>query len=282
MEGVLEERLASARQLAYEVDRVLGNRAFPHMAQLSGSDFPSLTLRRLQLAATSQFGAGIALLANAWTAYVADVHTRGLLEIMAHVGWIAGITDARATESSRCRALCFERGVADAIEEIETSVAALAPGQLSVESAKHAAQHRKHLDELRAAEGCTCQPRRPGHVRSSLKAMSGGRDRLPNWFPGLYDWLSREVHQQALDRMMFETAMGMVFISSRYSQRVWSLTFLVTAYGQIASWTLTAEGASDAGQRILSTAQRIVDDEWMDQARDGKVDEELGLPPIPS
>ena len=80
--------------------------------------------------------------------------------------------------------------------------------------------------------------------------------------------------------MLFETKDGTVFIQSRYSQRAWSLTFLVTTYGLVAAWVVEAEGDRANSLRVLSRVQGLIDDPWMDRARNGRVDEELGLPPI--
>jgi hypothetical protein len=98
----------------------------------------------------------------------------------------------------------------------------------------------------------------------------------------MFDLLSRAVHQQALDRMMREGPNGLFFAGTTFSQRAWSLTWLLTMYGHTAAWTIIAEGSERSGAEVIARVQSMIDHLWMKEARNGRVDELIGFPPIGS
>lgn len=123
--------------------------------------------------------------------------------------------------------------------------------------------------------------RLPTNVQPSVKAIREN-NLLPPWFDAMFDLLSRAVHQQALDRMMREGRDGLFFAATTFSQRAWSLTWLLTMYGHTAAWTMVAEGSEHNGADVIARVQSMIDDAWMEEARNGRVDERLGFPPTRS
>ncbi len=276
----LSDRLEEAAALANDVNSLLPVREFRRSVDRAIEDYPSLTLRRLEMAARVQYGAGIQLLKNPWTAYAVESHARGLMEVMAHVGWITGRAETD-TSSPRCRALRLERGIAHALHVNLAGMRAVAPGHVHPTEPAAETTRREMLDRLWREANCKGRIRLPGNVQTSIRAIQDS-NRLPTWFDTMFDLLSRAVHQQALDRMMREGPDGVTFAATTFSQRGWSLTWLLIMYGHVLAWTIVAEGSERNGGDVIARVQAMIDHPWMEEARNGRVDELIGYPPIGS
>ncbi len=278
-EDAFRERIKSASALAADFDTVLPRATFPRTAELAPAHYPSLTLRRLEIAARVQFSAGLQLLMGAWTAYAAELQARALLEVLANVAWITGHAEADRASTPQCRALRLERGLVEELEANLVGMKAVAPNDVSAAEERKAAEQRTLIDRLFRESGCRGRSRKLSHVTASIRALRR-RHQLPPWMDNLYDLLSRAVHGQVLDRMMREGDRGLWFGGATHGQRAWSLTWLVLCYGQTAAWTIAAEDSEDAAATYLARVQAIIDDNWLDEARLGKADEQVGYPPV--
>lgn len=172
-----------AFQIAREMPVTLSDPVIAPWLKVEADAFPGLTLRRLEVAARTQYAAGLHLLGNPWVASAADIHVRGLLELMAKVGSIIGKAEPTA-ETPRCGALCVERAIAGSFVGMELGVQALAPLEGPPSGAAKAAKKRARLDNSLAAEGLQCGRRRVDDVRNSLEVIRKNQG-LPRWFDGL-------------------------------------------------------------------------------------------------
>jgi len=274
-ERALRRRIASAGELSNQAAALLGPKAiFPAWENLTAADFPAFTVLRLEMAARCDFAGGLQLLGDRWMSYPAEVFARTLLESLAHVGWICGYAETSRDVSPGCRAICLELGMVHAMQEHEGG--AVAVGALDPSTpGQSATVTRAAVERLYREAACRGRMRRPGAVPASLKEINKNL-RFGPWFDVAYDLFSRLLHLQAADRMM-RLNEGRLFLGyAIFGQRAQTLSLLVGLYGQLASWAIDATVGAGDSTRFMKHVNRVLDDHWLDRARNGDVDRWLG------
>lgn len=208
--------------------------------------YPANTLRRLEMAARVQFGAGCSLLFEDWLAYAADNHLRSLIEIFSHTAWILGRGLSSPPMNARARALCYELAMVNALIDemkvMEVLARRLHPDDPPVIQRADVESARSDLLQLHPADSCSCAGKGHGFwtVRRVLLEMAdapkGIKLEVADWMHPLWKYTSRIDHHAGFERMLrFDSERRWIGPAEPW-QRVQSFLWLIQVYGSIVGW----------------------------------------------
>jgi hypothetical protein len=222
--------------------------------EATGATMPESTVVRLHFVAVSTYRSGLLCLWMPETSLAAYGLIRGLLEVWAHLTFIA---DDRASGDARCRALRYERG---ALNEWAYTVLK-APAYIDTEAwqTRHN-ERKKDVDELWTAWGCQGAPRTWRHVKATLNALA--KEPTMEWIPGVWSASSASTHAFGVDFLLDSRGSETKLVWALPSQRAAWLGFLVATFDYL---TVTAASILAKGDRRIDvfqeTARELVEDE---------------------
>jgi hypothetical protein len=230
-------------------------------------EFPGITVARLTTQARLEFRAGLRLASDSNLAHAADAHIRALLEYLAQVAWIVGISKEDGDSSIRCRAICFDLGTTKdflALEE-KAEPAGVPAGNIELLRERVVEYQGLHEDGH-----CTCRDRNRRGVRKTIEALVElgvvNRQTLDLWA-----LLSTGAHLELPDRIMSEQADGYAAASpATYRERARTLKFLLYGYAPGEVWFLQMAGGRAEG--VDEIIQAVEDDPLVARALAGELD----------
>lgn len=260
-ESVFHKVLVVAGQGRAEFDRRL--LAAAGERPLSRDELPDFLLIGLSYLASVTNRAVLRLLADANTAYAAEIQARGLLESLAQVAFVLGKETDEPVGTARQRAICVS--LARAREEYFWLIASEDEGKVGRGISARALERVWLYLDMHSTEGCPwasgaswpcldakgehcrhrsqwpCRhksdPRPRSTVRYTLERLSSRIPRLA-WLSELYTTSSLLAHQQLLDRI-FRPRDGIDLPGpASYEYRAGILAMALSAYGQTLGWIL--------------------------------------------
>ncbi len=247
-------------------DELKSDEGGPHIAW---DDYPVITLHKLETAGRIDFRCGLRLLADAELAYGAEIHVRGLIELLANVAGITGFDqlppDLRGASQ---RALCFELGVADKLMRTVDGI----PERFNQgkDTRKGATRRWRELSDKHKASGCACSGRPwqewSRHLDQTIETGKTimpmlGRKPTDNQFEQyrhLHSTASGMAHLGLWDRFYREVSPGVTDIVPADDQwRGNLLGWLVHTYGTSCLWILQSQGCTRA-EELMDEVKAIL------------------------
>jgi hypothetical protein len=220
----------------------------------TGATMPESTVVRLHFVAVSTYMSGLLCLGMPETSLASYGLIRGLLEVWAHLTFIA---DEREGGDARCRALRFERG---AQREWADTVRKAPPYIDSVAWQARHDERNKDIDHLWTEWRCKGAPRTWRHVKATLNALA--KEPTMEWIPGIWSASSASTHAFGVDFLLDSRGSETKLVWALPSQRAAWLGCLVATfdYLTVTAASILAEG--DARIDVFrETARELLEDE---------------------
>jgi len=231
--------------------------------------FPEVTLLRLEIQARVHYLAGLQLVRHRPLAFASEVHVRNLIEFMAHVAWIHGVSNERPSASARDRALCLELGI--------TKATARATQQARQESVPEGNLERideraKEYEALHAATDCQCKGRNRKMVRPTIEALIANSLLNPQVLD-LWAMTSEGSHLHMPDRYLADQGGGITALAQApFLERAKRVLWLVQPYTNGLGWFLDIEDPRQL-ERFRQVLNGIDGHPIMQMAITGRLDE---------
>jgi len=206
-----------------------------------GSDFPIVTVLKLQQWAAVEYRGALTLLWEADLAPAAEIHLRPLLELYARIAWIY---DDGNGGTQRCRAICLELGVAKAVRGRLPTMLDEALRARRRELERELEDREVTLANLHQAERCSCEPWGEGNLGPTFKgnAEAAGHP----WPYEFWSGSSTVAHQYVSDRIMWDRGQGIATIApASFQQRAVLLDRLLAVFANLAGAILGIANPSE-------------------------------------
>jgi hypothetical protein len=222
--------------------------------EATGATMPESTVVRLHFVAVSTYRSGLLCLWMPETSLASYGLIRGLLEVWAHLTFIA---DEREGGDARCRALRYERGALS--EWADTVLKAPAYIDRVAWHARHD-ERKKNIDGLWTEWGCSGARRTWRHVNATLNALA--KEPTMEWIPGIWSASSASTHAFGVDFLLDSRGSETKLVWSLPSQRAAWLGFLVATfdYLTVTAASILAKG-DDRIDAFQETAREFLEDE---------------------
>jgi hypothetical protein len=208
---------------------------------LKVDEYPLVTFHKLETGARAHYLAGLVVIGIPSIAYAAEAHVRAVIEFMAHVAWITGMTRDVRRCRPETRALCWEWA---SVKQLRHQLERLGPEYGDVAKARRALDewHARISEAHRAL--CKCRKGRTADdVPATLKQLAQAQEGL-DVFLELYYTSSMMLHLQVTEALVSgpEDQPRRPTPASD-AQRARTLFTLVHCYGQgtagILGWQLS-------------------------------------------
>jgi len=222
----------------------------------TGATMPESTLVRLHFAASSTYRSALLCLWMPETSLAAYGLTRGLLEIWAHLAFIA---DDASGGDARCRALRYERG---ALAEWSATMKK-APDSYDRDTwqVRHD-ERQRDVDALWDEFCCKGSPRTRSHVKSTLDSLS--KQPTMGWIPGVWSASSAATHAYGVDFTLHSRDGTTELVWALASQRATWLAFAVASFDYLTVTAANLLGEGEPRINIFQQAARgLLEDEML-------------------
>ena len=220
----------------------------------TGATLPESTVLRLHCVAASTYRSGLICLWMPETSLASYGLIRGLLEVWAHLTFIA---DDSAGGDPRCRALRYERGTLG-----EWADAAKKAPKYFDKAAWHARhdERKRDIDKLWEECGCNGAPRTRRHVKATLDALATGP--TMEWIPGAWSASSASTHAFGVDFLLDSRRGETQLVWALPSQRASWLVLLVATFDYLTITAATILAKGDVRIAVFhNTARGLLEDD---------------------